>query len=250
MVSKASKFLNGWRLVFTLALVKPEPAASAEHSATAGAPPVPSNPPQPAASTPAPVVDFVGRVIELLADKTYRWRKIGTIAAKLKISESSVLDILRSIGAITKSGRSGVLVKVGTYGRPATTEQPAPNGWKSAATDNADDAEEDDYNEFDDEEDDAELDDEFDGDEESDDEEFDDEEDVAEFAAPVAPVTPPFVPAESIVRKLREKLNSPNYRWRKLPTLAQSVNLTESETRKYLSHIGARESQRGGLFRS
>ncbi len=220
-----NKFFAGYRLVFTFGLVAPESPAVAS-VASNGAPVVPIAP-------PAPVVT----VESFLQSSKYRWRKIATIARKTGKAVAIVNAELIGMGC--KISRDGLRVKVGsarTTVPVASTVTTAPpvtsgNGWDSIGGEtDADDAEDDDYNEDEDGDEDSEL------DEESEDEDCSDL-DESEFD-------------ESKMTILRNMLDDSRFQWRKLPSLAQSADLTESEARDYLAELGARESRRGGLFRN
>lgn len=220
-----SKLLNGYRMVFSFALVAPESPAVASNGA--------------ASPVASPVVATRRELLATALAKSSRftWRKIATLAAK---HGSTATDIKAElIGMGFKISRNGLLVKVGSIGTVAepVATAPASNGWDSiGGNDFADDAEDDDYNEDEDE------------DEDSEDSEDEDESDFSDLDEESDSEDSEFNAVEVTI--LTDMLNSPNYRWRKLPTLAQAAGLSESETKEYLEHIGAVESRRGGLFRA
>lgn len=63
-------------------------------------------------------------------------------------------------------------------------------------------------------------------------------------AGPVAASKPgPMAEIDSRKDKLRELLNDSNYRFRKIGTLAEAIDASESETEELLESIGARQEQ-------
>lgn len=178
----------------------------------------------PEVSATAPVASLTDRIRQLLADPRFTWRKIATLASKTGATVADVLAVIPSLpGKIDRTGKLAKLVSIEAAAPATITVQ-------TDHDDYDDDADDDYYNEYDVE---SEL------DEDSENDDLSDGGEIADHSFDTGKVT-----------VLREKLNSPNYRWRKLGTLAQSAGLSESVCRNYLNYIGARESHRGGLFRN